>query len=126
MAAIAIANAMVMTVLERTREIGIMKAVGVEPGTVRSMFLTESAFIGLFGGLVGLLLSVVGVVIGNYAFGRFVHSQNTNFNPGNLFQLTPPLIVFAIVIAIALSVIAGYFPSRRAVRLEALSALRYE
>ena len=91
---------MVMMVLERTREIGIMKAVGVEPGTVRSMFLTECAFIGLFGGLVGLLLSVVGVVIGNYAFGRFVHSQNPNFNPGNLFQLTPPLIVFAIVIAI--------------------------
>jgi putative ABC transport system permease protein len=124
-AAVGIANTMIMTILERTREIGIMKALGAEPGTVRRLFLTETALVGLIGGVVGLLLAALASVVGNAIFRIWMTGQGYT-PPGNLFVIAPTLIVGALVLAAAISLIAGAWPSRRAVRLQPLDALRYE
>jgi putative ABC transport system permease protein len=84
-AAVGIANTMITTVLERTREIGIMKALGAEPGTIRLMFLAETALVGLLGGVAGLLLSFAGGAIGQVIFVKVIQSQNPGFDPGHLF-----------------------------------------
>jgi ABC-type antimicrobial peptide transport system permease subunit len=125
-AAIGIANTMVMTVLERTREIGIMKALGAEPSSVRSLFLVESGVVGVLGGLAGIAVGFLMVLVGNAAFSRFVISQNPGSTLPDLFVVTPILIAFALGLALAISLLGGALPSRRAVALQPLDALRYE
>ncbi|HET9848223.1 MAG TPA: ABC transporter permease [Candidatus Dormibacteraeota bacterium] len=125
-AAIGIANTMIMTVLERTREIGIMKALGAEPGAIRSLFLVESALVGILGGLAGVLFAFGSVLLGNAAFSRFVQNQNPGNTVPDLFIVTPVLIAFGLGLALAISLVGGALPSRRAVRLQPLDALRYE
>jgi putative ABC transport system permease protein len=124
-ATVGIANTMIMTVLERTREIGIMKALGAEPRTIRMLFLTESAVNGVIGGVVGLLLAFVASFLLNFGFTRFIESQGGTV-PGPLFVIPPVLVLGAVALAIAVSLIGGALPSRRAVRLQPLDALRYE
>jgi putative ABC transport system permease protein len=125
-AAVGIANTMITTVLERTREIGIMKALGAEPGTIRLMFLAETALVGLLGGVAGLLLSFAGGAIGQLIFVRLVQSQNPGFDPGHLFLFPVQLLLAGLGLAIGVSLLGGAFPSRRAARLQPLDALRYE
>lgn len=125
-AAVGIANTMITTVLERTREIGIMKALGAEPGTIRLMFLAETALVGLLGGVAGLLLSFLGGAIGQQVFVRVIQSQNPGFNPGSLFLFPVQLLLAGLGLAIGVSLLGGAFPSRRAARLQPLDALRYE
>ncbi len=125
-AAIGIANTLIMTILERTREIGIMKALGAEPGTVRRIFLVETALIGLLGGAGGLVLSVLVGVAGNAAFRHWLASQAVTNGPRALFIIPTWLGAGALVLAVAVSVLAGALPSQRAVRLDPLEALRYE
>ena len=125
-AAVGIANTMITTVLERTREIGIMKALGAEPGTIRLMFLAETALVGLLGGVVGLLLSFLGGAIGQQIFVRVIQSQNPGFNPGSLFLFPIQLLLAGLGLAIGVSLLGGALPSRRAARLQPLDALRYE
>ena len=125
-AAIGIANTMIMTVLERTREIGIMKALGAEPGAIRSLFLVESGMVGILGGVAGILFAFGAVLLGNVAFSRFVQNQNPGNTVPDLFIVTPVLIAFGLGLALAISLVGGALPSRRAVRLQPLDALRYE
>lgn len=125
-AAIGIANTMIMTVLERTREIGIMKALGAEPGSIRSMFLAESALVGILGGLSGVVLALGASLIGNVAFRRFVISQNPGNIVPDLFIVTPLLVLAGLALALVVSLLGGALPSQRAVRLLPLDALRYE
>jgi len=125
-AAVGIANTMITTVLERTREIGIMKALGAEPGTIRLMFLAETALVGLLGGVAGIVLSFLGGAIGQAVFVRVVQSQNPGFNPGSLFIFPVQLLLAGLGLAIGVSLLGGALPSRRAARLLPLDALRYE
>jgi len=125
-AAVGIANTMITTVLERTHEIGIMKALGAEPGTIRLMFLAEAALVGLLGGVAGILLSFLGGAIGQQIFVRVIQSQNPGFNPGSLFLFPIQLLLAGLGLAIGVSLLGGAFPSRRAARLQPLDALRYE
>ncbi|HEV3232017.1 MAG TPA: ABC transporter permease [Candidatus Dormibacteraeota bacterium] len=125
-AAVGIANTMVMTVLERTHEIGIMKALGAEPGGVRAMFLVETGLVGVLGGVVGLLLAFAAGAIGNAVFQRFMASQNPGVKLPDLFVVPVGLMAFGVGIALAVSLAGGFLPARRAVRLEPLDALRYE
>jgi putative ABC transport system permease protein len=125
-AAIGIANTMIMTILERTREIGIMKALGAEPGMVRRLFLVETALVGLLGGAIGLVLAALASVAGNAIFHIWLKNAGVTEKVGVLFSIPLQLVVGALVLAVVVSLLAGAWPSRRAVRLQPLEALRYE
>ena len=119
-----IMNTMVMSILERTREIGIMKAIGGSDGDIRRIFLIEASAIGFLGGVAGVALGwVVGRAIN---FGANVYIQNQGGTPGNLFSLPLWLIGGAIGFSIAISLIAGSYPAARAARLDPIQALRHD
>ena len=121
-AAIGIANTMVMAVLERTREIGIMKAVGAAPRDIRLLFLAEAGLVGIFGGVFGLALGIGG----GRVIEEVIRQLNPTTSPSAIFVVDLPLALGSVGLALAVSLIAGFLPSRRAMRMSALSALRYE
>lgn len=122
-AAIGIANTMIMSVLERTREIGLMKAVGATNRDVMSVFITEAGAIGLMGGLVG-----VGIGIGISQLIGVIASSVTAASGGDAVNVATPLWlpVFAIVFSMIIGLAAGIYPAFRAVQLDPVQALRYE
>jgi len=114
---LSIINTMIMSVSERTNEIGLKKAIGAETGSVLSEYLLESALIGFFGGLIGMLLGLLAVYFLNNATAS---SQVT------VFAITPTVIVGPVVFATVLGTAAGLFPAFRAARLRPVDALREE
>lgn len=121
-AAIGIANTMIMAVLERTREIGIMKAVGAAPSDIRMLFLAEAGLVGIIGGALGLALGLGGGKV----IEELIRQLNPRTNPSSIFVVDLPLALTALGLALGMSLVAGFLPSRRAMRMSALSALRYE
>ncbi len=122
---IGIANTMIMSIYERTREIGTLKAMGASRGDIRQMFMLEAGLIGLFGGVAGVLLSWV---LGQ-GLDRFAHwtAQRREIPlPEHLFLITPLLAVEALGFAFLIGVVAGLYPAHRAARLDPLAALRHE
>ncbi len=118
-AAIGIANTMMMSIYERTKEIGIMKVLGCGLGRIRDLFLMEAGFIGLAGGAIGLLLSY-----GISAIINAAASGSTGYSTLSYIPLW--LSVVALVFAVIIGMLAGLMPALRAMRLSALSALRNE
>ena len=119
-----IVNTMVMSILERTREIGIMKAIGGSDADIRRIFLVEASAIGVLGGVTGVLLGwIVGRIIN---FGANVYIQNQGGTPGNLFSLPFWLIGGAIGFSWLVSLIAGSYPAARAAKLDPIQALRHD
>jgi putative ABC transport system permease protein len=114
---LSVINTMAMSIAERTREIGIKRAIGGSRFRIVRELVTESALIGLIGGLIGLGLGVVVVIIGNEA-GR---SSGTV-----LFEMTTGTAITALAFATILGAIAGFLPALHAARLDPVSALRYE
>jgi putative ABC transport system permease protein len=123
-AAIGIANTMIMSVLERTREIGLMKAVGARNRDVMAVFITEAGAIGLLGGLVGVLVGMgIAQIIGVVA-ATMVASEGSE---GMTLVVTPLwLPLFAIVFSLVIGLAAGIYPAFRAVQLDPVRALKYE
>lgn len=119
-----IVNTMVMSILERTREIGIMKAIGGSDSDIRRIFLVEASAIGVLGGVGGVLLGwIVGRVIN---FGANIYIQNQGGTPGNLFSLPLWLVGGAIGFSWMVSLIAGSYPAARAAKLDPIQALRHD
>lgn len=119
-AAIGITNTMVMSIYERTREIGVMKVIGATLPDIKRLFLTEAAFIGFMGGLVGAALSYLTSILVNY-IGINYAGQTSNLS------LIPPWLAFlGIGFATVIGILSGYFPARRAMNLSALSAIKTE
>jgi putative ABC transport system permease protein len=117
-----IANTMAMAVLERTKEIGVMKALGARDRDVARLFLAEAAALGLLGGAVGTLLAFLGGKLANVvARGLFELPARVS-----LFHVPLWLAVASVAFAALVSMVAGYFPSRRAARMEPVAALRFE
>jgi len=130
-AAIGIANTMIMAVYERTREIGIMKVIGASLKDIRRMFLLESAMIGFFGGLFGVGLSLVGSYVMNNFDVPFLQPPPMPEWMGiaeviNPSLVTPWLCGVALLFAGVIGLVSGYFPARRATKLSALAAIRSE
>ncbi len=124
-ASIGVINTMTMSIYERTRSIGIMKALGSSRGDIRRMFITESAAIGFIGGIMGLLFSLVNTEIIKLALEAFLKSKGVKDIP-NIFS-TPLWLVFGTIgFAILISVLAGLYPANKASKLDPVESLRYE
>ncbi len=123
-ASLGIVNTMVMSILERTREIGVMKAIGGGDDDVRRIFLIEASLIGLMGGVFGIVLGwAVGRVI-NAGANYYLSTQGVP--AANLFLIPWWLTAGAIAFALAVSLVAGSFPAMRAARLDPIQALRHD
>jgi len=119
-----IINTMVMSILERTREIGIMKAIGGSDRDVRGIFMVEAGTIGILGGVAGIILGwSVGRLIN---IGANIYIERQGGTAGNLFALPWWLIAGSLGFALLVSLIAGSYPARRAARLDPIQALRHE
>lgn len=112
-----IMNTLTFAVIERTREIGIKKAVGARASRILKEFLLEAGIIGVIGGIIGILLGILMTVAINAS------SRSSGLV---LFLVTPNLLIKVFVFAIVISVVAGFFPARRASKLNPVEALRYE
>lgn len=115
---VGIMNTMYMSILERTREIGVMKSIGASNNEILLVFLLESSILGLFGGLIGCGLGIVmakGVeIIAQSSFG-FLKAA-----------VTPELILGTMFFSFAIGIISGLLPARRAAKMDPVEALRYE
>jgi putative ABC transport system permease protein len=114
---LSVINTMTMSVSERTREIGVRKAIGASDGQIVRQFLAEAGVIGLIGGVSGLFLGWVATLIAN----RLLEASNMN-----LFLVTPRLAAGSVIFAILLGLVSGLYPSLHAARMKPVNALRYE
>jgi putative ABC transport system permease protein len=114
---LSVINTMAMSVTERTREIGIKRAIGGSRRRIVRELVSEAGVIGVLGGLIGLALGALVVFLANEA-GR---SSGTS-----LFDLTPGTAVFAVAFSTILGMVAGVIPAWNAARLDPVAALRYE
>ena len=128
-AAIGITNTMIMSIYERTKEIGVMKVIGASIKDIQKLFLVESGFIGFIGGALGiiisLLLSVLFNTLSRSYFMNEMGGAGATLNP-KISVIPPWLIITALVFSSLVGVIAGYIPARRAMKLSALEAIRTE
>jgi len=126
-AALGIINTMIMSIYERTREIGIMKVIGASFFDIRILFLTEAGLIGLMGGLFGLMLSYGASNIINHFAAGFINRGMPPGEAANSLSIIPAwLVMFALAFSILIGVIAGLYPANRAVKLSPISAIRNE
>jgi len=108
---IGVMNIMLVTVTERTREIGIRKAVGAQRADIVGQFLLEAVLLAVLGGIVGVVL---GVGVGQLRFGTFQ------------LVVAPYSVVLAFVVSVAIGLFFGIYPANRAASLRPIDALRYE
>jgi len=124
LACLGIANTMYTAVLERTKEIGVLKALGARRRDVLLIFVAEAAFIGLAGGLVGILIAVGLGRLGNVAVDRLTQSvAGAGFD---VFRTDFAVVAAGLVVAVVLSTVSGLLPALRAARQDPARALRYE
>ena len=119
-AAIGITNTMMMSIYERTKEIGVMKVLGCDLRNIQIMFLLEAGYIGFIGGCVGIVLSYIISFIINMIV------NNMGMEMTNLSYIPPWLAFSAVIFAVLVGMVAGFFPSLRAMRLSPLAAIRNE
>lgn len=127
---IGIFNTMTMAVTERTREIGVMKAIGANPKLIQRLFIMESAWIGIIGTVIAILISYGVSAISNYLLPIIVTAALGEEDMGSLnvtFSVIPwQLIVIASVISIGVAVVSGWRPARKATKIDVIQALRQE
>ncbi|MGR6835228.1 ABC transporter permease [Syntrophomonas erecta] len=122
-AAIGITNTMIMSIYERTREIGIIKVLGADIADIKRIFLLEAGLIGFGGGLLGLAISYLVSLGLNQAAAHFMGGMGP---PGQISVISPVLALSAVAFATLVGIISGYSPARRAMNLSALDAIRNE
>lgn len=121
---IGIVNTLVMAILERRREIGIMKAIGASDGDIKKLFFAEAGAMGILGGIVGVALGwAIGQVIN---VGTNVYLKRQSFPPEHFWSVPWWLVAFALLFSFLVSLAAGLYPAGRAARLDPVQALRYE
>jgi putative ABC transport system permease protein len=123
-ASIGIVNTLVMAILERRREIGIMKAIGASDADVKKLFFAEAGAMGILGGIVGVAFGwAIGQVIN---FGTNVYLKRQSLPPEHFWAVPVWLVAGAIAFAFIVSLVSGLYPAGRAARLDPVQALRYE
>lgn len=106
-------NIMLVTVTERTREIGLRKALGAKKRTITTQFLMESIMLTFSGGVIGVALGI----IASYIISTLV---------GAPFVISPSAILLAFVVSAAIGILFGWYPARKASEMQPIEALRYE
>jgi putative ABC transport system permease protein len=123
-ASLGIINTLVMAILERRREIGVLKALGAANRDVRQLFFAEAGVMGLVGGIFGVIL---GWAIGRaIQFGTMVYLKRQGLSSPNIWSVPWWLVLGAIAFAVLVSLASGIYPASRAARLDPVEALRYE
>jgi putative ABC transport system permease protein len=129
-AGVGIMNIMLTTILERTREIGILKSLGMQNRSVLLIFLAESLIIGFLGAMTGIVLGwTLALALGEFGIGDFIAQSLSGTFVGQLTitpVITASLILNSIAFALVVSTIFGLYPAWRASRLKPVDALRYE
>jgi len=121
---IGIVNTLVMAILERRREIGIMKAIGASDGDVKKLFFAEAGAMGIVGGIAGVALGwAIGRIIN---LGTNVYLRRESLTPDNFWAVPWWLVAVAIGFSFLVSLISGLYPAGRAAKLDPIQALRYE
>ncbi len=130
--AINIANTMIMSIYERTKEIGVMKVLGCLVFDIKKLFLFEAGLIGLIGGLVGIGFSF----LASWAVNKYGGPLLSNIIPGNgwyidstgakFSQISVGLTLLAVLVSIGVGVISGFFPAHRATKISAIEAMKTE
>jgi len=110
---IGVMNIMLVTVTERTREIGIRKSLGATDGNIQFQFLVEAMILSIIGGIIGILLGY---------FGSFVISLFVDVTP----VMSPPIIIGTVLVSSAVGIVFGVYPASKAAKLDPIEALRYE
>lgn len=124
-AAIGITNTMVMSIYERTKEIGVMKVIGASLKDIKRLFLFESAIIGLLGGIIGVIFSEILSLLINKFGGNFL--DFLALGEGTKISIIPIWLIFAAMgFTTLIGIISGYYPAKRAMNLSALEAIRTE
>lgn len=119
-AAIGIANTMMMSIYERTKEIGVIKVLGCDMKNIKQMFLTEAAFIGFFGGLAGNVLSL----LISFVINRLVAGGGASLGiSGDISVIPIWLMLLSMGFSVFIGMVAGYFPASRAMKLSPLVAI---
>lgn len=129
-ASIGIFNTMTMAVTERTREIGVLKAIGASPKLIQRLFLMESTFIGIFGTLIAVVISYAISFAANAALPLILKAATGEeaFATNDItFSLIPwQLVIIAAAISVGVAMISGYRPARKATKIDVIQALRQE
>lgn len=123
-AAIGIANTMLMSIQERIKEIGVMKVIGAQVSDIRALFLTESSMISLFGGILGIIFSylISSALNGLYQSQIDPSMMGDGFQGISYIPLYLPIV--SMLFSIFIGLVAGYFPAKKATKLSAIDAIR--
>lgn len=121
-AAVGITNTMIMSTYERTKEIGVNKVIGASIKDIRKQFLYEATFIGLLGGIAGLILSYILSMIINFGANIALQAETSM----KITQIPIWLALFAIVFSTIVGILAGLYPANKAAKISVLEALRTE
>lgn len=123
-AALGMFNTLTVSLLERTREVGLLKAIGMKAEDIRDLFLAESMIMGTAGGFAGI---VVGLVIGKVAeLGLSIYSSIKGIGMVQIVDMPIGFALFIIFLSFLVGILTGFYPARRATKISALNALRYE
>ncbi len=123
-AALGIANTMIMSIYERTREIGVMKVLGCFVGNIRTIFLMEAGAIGFMGGVIGIILSYM-ISFAMNTFGFSMSGSDMSSDYGTDVSIIPPwLVALGLIFATCIGLISGFYPANRAVKISALEAIK--
>lgn len=130
-AAIGITNTMIMSIYERTREIGVMKVIGASISDIEKLFLVEAGFIGFFGGIVGVIFSLLISFVFNFFASSWLLSSmmGGGADPSieaKISVIPIWLIIIALLFSTFIGVLSGYLPAKRAMKLSALDAIKSE
>lgn len=129
-AALGITNTMIMSIYERTKEIGVMKVIGANLRDIRKMFLLEAGLIGFIGGAMGLAFSALVSLLMNTVLKDIISMALGSFGggggAGDISRIPLWLALAAVLFATAIGIMAGYYPAKRAMNLSALESLKNE
>jgi putative ABC transport system permease protein len=117
-------NTLTISLLERTREVGVLKSMGMKSKEVKNLFLTESMIMGFFGGIIGIIF---GMLLGRFVslfLSVFSLLQGLGFI--NVVYLPLSFGITVVFLSLIVGFITGYYPAKRATKISALNALRYE